>query len=136
MRTAWSAEGAGAPRRLEEDGMKDFTPVRRFAATLFGLVVAVTPLALWVAWSDVMLLGVLLAGAAAAVLCGLLADDEDSDPARPRESGPAAPEAGERFLGELTDLGPWIHHNRLRPDARFAARMDRLRQALQPERRE
>lgn len=102
---------------------------------VLGLVLVLTPLALWVAWSAKVLFLVLATGVAAAVglvVCRWFTDDDrlaaDGGSTRPQRTGPA-PMSNE-FLAELSGMAPWTYHNRLTGDARFTAKMARLRKLL------
>jgi uncharacterized membrane protein len=109
------------------------TVLRQTAVTVFGLVLLVTPLALWIAWTDTVLVVVLAIGAVAGVLCSLLAGDRDAGATdRGEVAGPErAPVVSDRFLAEMTGIGPWIYHNRISADPGFRRKMDRLRLLLQ-----
>ena len=97
---------------------------------VLGFVLLVTPLALWAAWSETVLLIVLAAGAAAAVLYCLLARFEL--PAPPAEGNAALrPEAlPDDLLEELQSLHPFVYHNRLTREGRARRVMRRLRTHL------
>ena len=85
-----------------------------FALMLLGSVVMATPLALWVAWTDTILLLVLAAGISAGVLyCVLVRFEKSAGPERRRsaEHGCAGTWT-ERTVAELQRLHPFIHHHR------------------------
>ena len=94
----------------------------------FGLILALTPPALWVAWTETGFVIVLAAGATAGVLYWLLAGFrdpllEDRGQARaPRETQSLTDE----FLAQLSSLGPWTYHNRRLGDAAFRRKMESL----------
>lgn len=97
-----------------------------------GLVIMVTPLALWVAWTEVILFAVLAAFTAAAGLYCVLVryekpdhrgDGEHAAHARP---GPLPDEA----VAELQALHPFIHHHRPSNGAAFRAAMDKVKRLL------
>ena len=54
--------------------------LRELALTVFGLIVAVTPLILWVAWSRTLFVSVLLASAGALALIFVLARQARTQP--------------------------------------------------------
>jgi hypothetical protein len=116
---------------IDREGLA--TVLRQTAVTVFGLVLLATPLALWVAWTDTALVVVLVIGATAGVLCGLLAGDRDGGATdRGAVAGSErAPVVSDRFLAEMTGIGPWIYHNRISADPAFRRKMDRLRLLLQ-----
>ena len=97
---------------------------------VLGLILMVTPLALWAAWSETVLLIVLAAGAAAALLYCLLARLEA--PAPPAKNAAALrPEPlPEDLLDELQSLHPFVYHNRLTREGRARRVMRRLRAHL------
>lgn len=103
---------------------------------VLGLVLMVTPLALWAAWSKTVLLIVLATGATAAVLYCLLARFES--PGQPGEAARRAealpddlPEdLPEELLDELQSLHPFVYHNRLTREGRARRVMRRLRTHL------
>ncbi len=107
---------------------------------VFGLILALTPLALWVAWTDAGFVIVLAAGATAGVLYWLLAGFrdpllEDRGPARDPGTRQAL---SVEFLTELSRLGPWTYHHRRMGDAAFRRKMEsllRLNEAAQERRR-
>jgi hypothetical protein len=108
------------------------TVLRQWASVVCGLVLMATPLLLWVAWSIPVMMAVLASGAAAAVLCCLLATARDADgPDRLFIAGQVwRRRPSDEFLAELADPGPRIHHNRLSATSAFRRGMDRLRGLL------
>ncbi len=81
---------------------------------LLGFVLMVTPLALWVAWTDTILLGVLATGATAGVLyCVLVRFERPANPAKgePSDYGRAVM-LPDKIIVELQKLHPFIHHHR------------------------
>lgn len=95
---------------------------------VLGIVLALTPLALWVAWSEQGWLLVLAIGAAAFIgllICHWLSDDD-----RPASGGSKRANVSDEFLAELSRMGPWTYHNRLTGHARFKKKMARLRKLL------
>ncbi len=108
----------------------------RATATVLGLYLALTPLALWVAWSKQALLqiaGGAVAAAAVFLLCRWAAgDDGPADDARPKQTSRIEPpHVSDAFLAELSNMGPWIYHNRLTAEPGFARKMARLRELLE-----
>ncbi len=99
---------------------------------LLGLVLMVTPLALWVAWTKTIFLAVLATGATALVLYGVLdrferpanlAQSETSDDVR-------AEILSDEIVVELQDLHPFIHHHRPSGGSKFHTAMNRLKKHL------
>ena len=94
----------------------------------FGLLLALTPLALWVAWTTTGFVMVLAAGATAGVLYWLLAAYDDpllEDRGQARDPGSRQALSVE-FLAALSSLGPWTYHNRRLGDAAFRSKMESL----------
>ena len=103
--------------------------LKHYAAIALGMILMLTPLALWVAWTGTMFFIVLAIGAAAAVLYCLLPGDQESAHAKPdQRNGPTV--LSDEFLTELTKLGPWIYHNRRPGDPVFQRKIDRVLKLL------
>lgn len=96
---------------------------------VLGFVIMVTPLALWVAWTETVLLLVLAAGATAGVLyCVLVRFEGQPHSVGSETSDPVRAEAlPDRLIEELQSLHPFIHHHRPSGGARFRIVMDRLK---------
>lgn len=94
--------------------------LRELAQTLLGLVLAVTPLAMWVAWTPALLAGVL---AVALLSAGLLVLLTDALPARTPD---VRARLSEEFLEEVQHLHPMIYHHSGRRSSRFHRTMRRL----------
>ncbi len=96
--------------------------------TVFGLILALTPPALWVAWTGTGFIIVLAAGATAGVLYCVLAGYQDplvEDRGPARDPG-TRQSLSDEFLAELSSLGPWTYHNRRFGDAAFRRKMESL----------
>ncbi len=97
-----------------------------------GLVLMVTPLALWVAWTETIFLAVLATGATALVLYGVL--DRFERPANPARSETSDDvRAGilpDEIIVELQNLHPFIHHHRPSGGPKFHTAMSRLKRHL------
>jgi hypothetical protein len=91
-----------------------------------------TPLALWVAWTQAIFLGVLATGAAALVLYGVLDGFErPANPARRETSDDVrALILPDEIIGELQDLHPFIHHHRPSGGPKFHKAMSHLKKHL------
>lgn len=97
-----------------------------------GLILMLTPLALWVAWTETIFMVVLGSCATAAVLYCLLARleapassnrSEASDPAR-------AQDFSDTVTDELQSLHPFVHHHRPSGGRKFRLAMYRLKKRL------
>ncbi len=99
---------------------------------LLGLVLVVTPLALWVAWTETIFLVVLVTGATATALCGVLVRFER--PANPAQSEPSdyvrPVILPNKYILELQNLHPFIHHHRPSGGPKFRTAMYRLKKHL------
>jgi hypothetical protein len=106
--------------------------LRTIAFALLGFVVAATPLALWIAWTNAVFFGVLLIGAVAGVLYCFFADIANMRPIGPL----AFPDMGRRatlddeFVRDAQRLHPFVHHHRPAGSPKFAAIMTRLKRYL------
>jgi len=98
--------------------------MRHLSQTLVGMVLAATPVTLWIAWSPALLagaLGVALLGA------GLLVLLTEAQPGTGAEDGIRLSEA---FLQEVQHLHPMIYHHSGRRSSRFQRTMRRLLQMM------
>ena len=101
--------------------------MRTAAQILLGLVLAATPLALWVAWSPAMLAATI----AITVLCAVLLVAL-TEPAKHGEAD--AVRLSDGFLDEVQSLHPMIHHHSGRRSSRFQRAMRRLARLTPPAR--
>ena len=97
---------------------------------VLGFLLMVTPLALWAAWSETVLLIVLASGAAAALLYCLLARFESPGPPEQGAAAVRTEPLPEDLLDELQSLHPFVYHNRLTREGRARRVMRRLRAHL------
>jgi len=104
--------------------------------TILGIFLVLTPLALWIAWSPGVLFAVLGGGIAAALAllaCRWLAQRYRAQTAAIAAAPPIGPPpVSDRFLAELSGMGPFTYHNRLTGDYKFRLKMARLRRLLGP----
>ena len=103
-----------------------------FVLILLGLVLMATPLALWVAWSQTVLLVVLASGVTAAVLyCVLVRFEKPDLPDRRAPSDRHRAETlPDKMIDELQRLHPFIYHNGPFGGTKFHAVMSRLKRHL------
>jgi hypothetical protein len=105
----------------------------RGAESGLGIVLAVTPITLWVAWTPSMLLVAVAVAVISATLLVLLdrrrgAAHEDAGADRqPDGSRPALPDG---FVEEIHQIFPLTYHHSRSGPARFRRAMDRLRSLL------
>ncbi len=99
---------------------------------LLGWVLMMTPLALWVAWTETIFLGVLATGATALVLYGVL--DRFERPANPAQSQTSdyvrAVNLPDKVIAELQNLHPFIHYRRPSGGPKFQIAMYHLKKHL------
>ena len=95
------------------------------ASTLLGVILAVTPVLLWVAWSDTVLFIVV---AAAIVSAGLFVSLEERlhRPSDGTGAGVGNARLPDRFFEEIHQIFPLTYHHSMRPRARFRQTMEKL----------
>ena len=103
-----------------------------FGVNLFGAALMITPLALWVAWTETVLYIVLAAGFMAGALYCLLVRYEQRADLRISASATIGPAqtVPDEFVAELHDLFPLTYHHRRLGDPAFQRKMDRLKRLL------
>ncbi len=96
--------------------------------TVLGIVLAMTPLALWLAWTETQFFTILALAAIAMALIFVLARFPRSDSRHRRRVAQASkrPVLGDEFIAELHRLFPLIYHHRRPGDRRFREKMERL----------
>jgi hypothetical protein len=100
--------------------------LRRIAESGLGIVLATTPVLLWVAWTPELLIGVMLAAVLCAVLLVLL-----TEPGGDRAGAPP-PALPPEFVDEVQRLFPLTYHHSMRETARFRRAMKRLSRLIAP----
>ena len=99
---------------------------------LLGFTMMLTPLALWVAWTETIFIVVLVTGATAAALYSFLVRFER--PANPAQSEPSdnvrAVILPDKIVEELQSLHPFIHHHRPSGGPKFHTAMHQLKKHL------
>lgn len=101
-------------------------------ATLLGIVLAVTPVALWIAWTAALVLWIMLA----AVVCAILLSMIESSLPSSRNQRPDAGAGGrvdlpEEFIEEVHRLFPLTYHHSRHETARFRQAMRNLSQLIE-----
>ena len=99
--------------------------LRAIAQTLLGLVLAATPVVLWVAWTPALFVATLASCLLSAALLVVLTEPTARDAA----DGVRLPEA---FLDEAQGLHPMIYHHSGRRSSRFQRAMGRLARLTPP----
>jgi hypothetical protein len=95
-----------------------------------ALIVLVSPLLMWVSWTEKMFVGVIVLGVIAGGLYCLLdrfADPVAGDPGRAPRTLSAL---DDQMVAELSNLGPMIYHNRLSAEGRLRKVLDRVKRSL------
>lgn len=105
--------------------------LRHIAEVGLGILLAATPLALWIAWTPAIVVGVMAAAIASAALLVLLT--ESSQPGVPNRSRRAAdnPRLPQEFIEEVHQLFPLTYHHSLRATPRFQQAMSRLSEMME-----
>jgi hypothetical protein len=106
--------------------------LRSFGMTVLGIVLSLVPPALWVAWSEEILLAVAATGVVSAVLLVLLSEFRNPDVG----NGEAIVRANSRAVltdesvAEVHRLFPLTYHHGRRQSARFRQGMQQVRQLI------
>ena len=101
-------------------------------ATVLGVTLAAVPVALWVAWTPLVFVGVLIVGAVSAALLVLLLDHlrsavgERADRSDAQRGGIVPDE----FVEEIHRIFPLTYHHGRIGRARFRRTMDKLRHLI------
>ena len=103
-----------------------------FGLNLLGAILMITPLALWVAWTETVLFIVLATGVmAGALYCLLALCEKPADLAQGETATNGPPETvPDAFVDELHGLFPLTYHHRRLGDPKFQRKMDRLKSLL------
>jgi hypothetical protein len=113
---------------MSNDLVRLIGSLRSIAVPSLGIVLSVIPLALWVAWTETVLLTVLAVGAAGAVLLVVLTEDEASmrrGPHAPRRPE-ARPMIEDEAVAEIHKVFPLTYHHSLKPNTRFEDAMEKV----------
>jgi hypothetical protein len=100
----------------------------RIGETGLGIVLALVPVALWVAWTPMVWVVVMAVGFVAAALLIALSRPRASEDASasPGEAPPALPDT---FTATIHELFPLTYHHSREGPRRFRAAMEKLRRA-------
>ncbi len=105
--------------------------IRDYVMTFLGIIMAMTPPALWFGWREDLFWIVISASVGSAVLYYILAHFEPPPPKRwggPRQIKKV--ELSDEFLAVLTDSAPWTYHHGSRGSRSFRGKMERLKQLM------
>jgi hypothetical protein len=95
--------------------------------TGLGIVLALVPVALWVAWTPLVWLAVVTAGVVAAALLIAL---EYWRPRTDEGASSARPELPDEAIAAVHEVFPLTYHHSFRQTARFRRAMDTLRRII------
>ena len=99
--------------------------LRHIAEAGIGIVLATTPVLLWIAWTPAILLGVMAASVLCAVLLVLLTESSRE------EAGKAPAALPPEFIDEVHKLFPLTYHHSLHETPRFRRAMKRMSQLIE-----
>jgi cytochrome b subunit of formate dehydrogenase len=101
------------------------------AMTMCGLVMALTPPALWFAWTTGLFVGFLIAGVAAGVLyCWLATFEEEIDVKKAMYTPLDHPEINDEVLEEILSLGPFTCHQSSAPNSAYQRQLAKVKKLL------
>jgi hypothetical protein len=100
-------------------------------STLLAMVVVATPLAMWVSWTEGIFVGVIVVGLVAALLYCVV--ERGGAPAGRDPLGPSktVSRLDDRMVKDLSDLQPFVYHNRGSAEARIRRTFDKVKEALE-----
>lgn len=104
--------------------------LRPVAETTLGIVLAVVPLALWVAWSPALLVAVLVIGAVCAALLVAIYRPLPDDAPQNTQEDTAHAVLPDGFVEELHRLSPLVYHHGLEGKPSFRRTMEKLRRLI------
>ena len=96
--------------------------LRHIGEAVLGLVLAATPLALWIAWTATLVLCVMLLALLCVVLLALLVESAPPGEHRDGETAALPPE----FIEEVHRLFPLTYHHSRHETARFRQAMQKI----------
>jgi ABC-type transport system involved in cytochrome bd biosynthesis fused ATPase/permease subunit len=99
--------------------------LRGIAESGLGIVLASTPLLLWIAWTATILLGVMAIAVLSAALLVLLTESSREQPGTART--PLSPE----FIDEVQQLFPLTYHHSLHETQRFRRAMTQMSRLIE-----
>ena len=99
--------------------------LRRIAETGIGVVLASTPLLLWIAWTPAILVGVMATAVLSGALLVLLTESSRDQGSNVRRALP--PE----FVAEVQQLFPLTYHHSLHETPRFRRAMKRMSRLIE-----
>jgi hypothetical protein len=104
------------------------------ATSVLAIIVLVTPLALWVSWTGPMLIGVMVLGVVSAALYCVLDRVETGVGRDPRATLGTIDRLSDQAAAELSNLQPFVYHNRLSVEGRLQRTLDKVKETLRDRR--
>jgi hypothetical protein len=101
--------------------------VRSIGITLLGIILAFIPPALWVAWTEAILLAVALVGVLTAVLLVLLVESSSVEDGQPVRGTDAREVLTDQSVAEIHRIFPLTYHHSLVEKVRFHRAMEKVR---------
>ena len=102
--------------------------LRRFGETGLGVVLASTPVLLWIAWTPTILLGLMATALLSAALLVLLTESSRD------QAGNARTRLSPEFIAEVQQLFPLTYHHSLQETPRFRRAMKRMSRLIEASR--
>lgn len=99
-------------------------------STLLAMVVVATPLAMWVSWTEGIFIGVIVVGGVAFLLYCMLQRVEAPAGRVPRGPSKTVSHLDDGMVKDLSDLQPFVYHNRGSAEARVQRTFDKVKEAL------
>ena len=112
------------------EGQRRIGHARTLTASVLGMIVVATPLAMWVAWTGWMFVGALFVGVAAAALHCALDQVGVSTAGEPHRSPETVSPLDDGIVAELSNLQPFVYHNRLSAERRLQSTLDKIKERL------
>ena len=106
--------------------------LRSIGVTVFGIVLALIPPALWVAWTETGLLAVVAVGVVSAAALVILADSgpQDVEDRQPPHDVKTRKTLSDASIVEIHRIFPLTYHHSLVEKARFRQAMEKIRRLL------
>lgn len=101
-------------------------------ATALGIILAVTPVALWIAWTAELVVCIMLAAVLCAMLLSLVESSLPSSPNQRNDAGAGGKAVlPDEFIEEVHRLFPLTYHHSRHETARFRQAMKRLSRLIE-----
>jgi hypothetical protein len=104
--------------------------MRILVTSILAVIVLVTPLALWASWTESIFIGVMVLGVVAAALRCVLDPAETPAGRDPSASPGTVDRLSDQMAAELSNLQPFVYHNRLSAEGHLQRAFDKVKGAL------